>query len=35
MSSKWAKEQNISDDELSLLSGGYRQQDENVDPVTP
>jgi hypothetical protein len=33
-SSKGAKEQNTSHDEFSLISGGYRRQEEKVDPVT-
>ena len=34
VSSKGTKEQNSSHDELSLISGGYRRQEEKVDPVT-
>lgn len=34
ISSKGTKEQNTSHDKLSLISGGYRLQEENVDPGT-
>jgi hypothetical protein len=34
VSSKGTKEQNTSHDELSLISGGYRRQEEKVDPVS-